>query len=70
MSVVPFVSAFTNPVDEPMVATAVLLLLHVPPPVASVSVVVLPAHNELRPDMADSGFTVSTTVAKHPPGTV
>jgi hypothetical protein len=55
----------TMPVAEPIVAVAVLLLIHVPPP-AAVSVVVSPAHAIAAPDIAGSGSTVSTRVVKQP----
>ena len=58
------------PDDDPIVATAVLLLLHVPPGVAFVNVVDDPAQSELRPDMPDSGFTVTVIVVTQPPGIV
>jgi hypothetical protein len=52
----------TVPVDEPMVATALLLLLQVPPEVASVNVVVAPWQRTVpveAPDIAaGNGFTV------------
>lgn len=53
----PVPIAVTKPV-EPIVATEVLLLLHVPPDVPFVSVVVRPVHNEETPDIADSALTV------------
>lgn len=42
ITAVPAVRPVTTPVPEPTVATAVLLLLHVPPMLALLSVVVLP----------------------------
>ena len=63
---VPVDPLVTNPVVDPIVATVVLLLVHVPPP-ASVRVAVEPIHIPGLPDMADgSGFTVTTSVAIHP----
>ena len=41
---VPAAAALTIPVDDPIVATAPLLLLHAPPVVASVNAVPCPAH--------------------------
>lgn len=41
-----------TPVEEAAVAIAVLLLLHVPPPEASLSVIVEPVHTEDPPDTA------------------
>jgi hypothetical protein len=52
-----------TPVVAPMVAIAVLLLLQVPPAVASLSVTLLPLHTTSGPVMAASGFTVSTLTA-------
>src|ERR1043166_4771101 len=40
---VPAATPVTIPVDEPIVATVVLLLVQIPPPVASLNVVVDPA---------------------------
>lgn len=70
ISAVPVATAVTRPVVDPIVATAVLLLVHVPPGIELVSVVVLPAHNELSPDIGASALTVTTCVVKHPPGSV
>ncbi len=59
----PAVSPLTTPVEEPMVATDMLLLLQLPPVVASDNVVVLPTHTAAVPVMpAGSGFTVATAV--------
>ena len=59
------------PVDTPIVPTAVLLLLQVPPVVASVSVVVVPAQIGVVPIMPTGvGFTAITVVVLHPPGKV
>ena len=49
----------------PTVATVVVVLLHVPPPVASVSAVVAPWHTLAMPVIATGCvFTVTTVVAK------
>jgi hypothetical protein len=51
------------------VPTAVLELLHVPPPVASANVVVVPRHMLLAASgviAAGLAFTVITLVIKHP----
>ena len=40
----------TTPLDEPTVAVAVALLLHVPPP-GSVRVIVAPVHTDVGPDI-------------------
>ena len=62
--------AVTAPV-LPIVATAGLLLLHVPPLVASVSVVVPPAHSVVMPVItpADTALTVMVLVAVAVPQT-
>jgi hypothetical protein len=63
---VPAATPVTVPDDEPMVATAVLLLLHVAPRLVVLSVVVDPAHILNVPAMAlGAGCTVTTTVVKH-----
>lgn len=55
------------PLAEPIVAWAVLLLLHVPPPVASVSVEVNPKQIAVVPLIAPGAvFTVSVVVATQP----
>lgn len=59
------------PDDEPMVATVRLLLLHAPPPVASVSVVELPVQiTELPVMAAGCMFTVTVAAAAQPVGSV
>ena len=59
------------PVVAPIVPTAVLLLLQVPPVLASLRVVVLPAHIGVVPIMAPGvGFTVIVVVVLQPPGKV
>ena len=63
----PLAIVVTKPVVAPIVATPVALLLHVPPAVASVSVVVLPAHNDNVPLIADTVLTVTMAVAIQPP---
>ena len=61
----------TNPVLVPIVATAVRLLLHVPPGVPSLKVVVSPAHIVVLPDIAaGKGLTVTVTVLKQPVGNI
>lgn len=55
----------TIPADV-TVATDVLLLLHVPPVVASLSRVVRPTHIDVTPVIDAGGiFTVTNTVAVH-----
>ncbi len=64
--VTPVVTPPTTP-DELTVATAVALLLHVPPVVVSRSVVVAPWHTLAVPVIkAGSGLTVTMLVAEHP----
>ena len=58
----------TMPVDEPIAATNVLLLLHVPPVVALVSREGIPWHTDGEPAMGDKGLTVTTVVALQPVG--
>ena len=65
----PFVKAESTP-DDPIVATAGVPLLQVPPGVASLKVVPVPAHKELNPVIGDKGFTVTVAATKHPPGMV
>jgi hypothetical protein len=65
--VMPMATPLITPVEEPTVATAVLLLLHVPPDDAEVSVVVLPTHVTAVPVIdAGKGSTVTTVVVEHP----
>jgi hypothetical protein len=57
MVAVPVATPVTTPVPEPTVATDVLLLLHVPPEVASLNVLVEPpAHTLAVPDIGDIGL--------------
>jgi hypothetical protein len=50
-----------------MVPTAGVLLLHVPPPVVLLSVVVYPTHSTAEPVRAAGNvFTVTVAVVKHP----
>jgi hypothetical protein len=59
---VPAATPVTTP-EVPTVATAVLLLLHVPPGVASVNEVVEPAQTDVVPVIAPTEPpTVTTTV--------
>jgi hypothetical protein len=59
--------AVTMPVPEPIVALAVLLLLHVPLPDASVRVKVPPGQTGELPVMSEGRLlTVTTTVAMQP----
>ena len=71
MAVLPPEYPVTIPVDEPTSAMDGLLLLHVPPDVASLSVVVRPWHISLMPVIAaGKGYTVSMVVIIHPVGKV
>ncbi len=64
---VPNAIPFTMPV-LPMVAIVVLPLLHVPPPMLLLSVVVDPRQTTGLPDMGDGvASTVTAFVTKHPP---
>ncbi len=72
MVAVPTVMAFTVPGGATVVATVVLLLLHVPPPVASLSTEDRPVHALSVPVIAAGcAFTVRLVIATQPvPGTV
>jgi hypothetical protein len=61
--VVPTLRPAKTPLVEPMVPTDVLLLLHVPPDVASLRVVVEPRQTVVEPVMACTWLTVTTVVA-------
>jgi hypothetical protein len=64
MSDEPGVTPVTVPVSEPIVATEVLLLFHVPPNVASLSVLVVPTHIFVVPVIAAGvAYTVTPLVA-------
>lgn len=64
---VPRATAEAMPEEEPIVTAAVLLLLHVPPLVVLVNVVVVPMHIFGEPPMAGARlFTVTTDVVWHP----
>lgn len=59
---VPTLTPVTTPDDEPIDIVAELAL-HVPPVIASLSVVVRPTHTASGPEIAaGNGFTVSTAV--------
>ena len=51
MEAVPAVIPVTTPVPEPTVATLALLLLHIPPVVRQLKVVVAPAHTDVVPEI-------------------
>ena len=61
ITAVPTETPVTTPVVEPTVATPVLLLVQMPPEVASVKVDVEPTQTEVNPDItAGSGLTVKS----------
>jgi len=63
---VPALTAVTTPETEPTVATLVLLLDHIPPPVP-VNTTELPTHIALGPDIGPGeGFTTMVTLALQP----
>ena len=63
MVTVPALTPVTMPVEAPTVAVPVAVLLHVPPPVASVSVILDPAHTLVGPEIATGKeFTVKGSV--------
>jgi hypothetical protein len=67
----PALTPVTTPLDEPTVASAGLLVLHVPPALASESVVVEPAQTVVTPVIeAGSGLTVTGIVMKQVVGNV
>ena len=67
MVAVPGDTPDTIPVNEPIVATAVFPLAHLPPGVASVKVDGIPTHTLVEPVMAaGNGLTVSVATAKQP----
>lgn len=61
----PAVIPVTTPVVASIVATAVLLLLHVPPGVPWVSVMVYVTHTPVGPLIVGGALTVTTAVVKH-----
>jgi hypothetical protein len=69
MVVVPCELPVSTPVPATIVATAVLLLLQVPPGVALVRVTVLPTHTLAGPLIAPgNGLTVSMVLRLQPLG--
>lgn len=66
----PAVSPLTTPVDAPIVATAVLLLAHVPPATAQLSVVVVPVHNVVLPVIAGRAVTLTVVDLPQPVGSI
>jgi hypothetical protein len=71
MVVVPPDTPLTMPLDAPTVATAVALLVQVPPPVASLRAVVDPGQTVVVPVMEGTeAFTVTAFIAIQPVGSV
>jgi hypothetical protein len=65
------VPAVTSPVNEPIVAMVVALMLHVPPPVGSLKCVVNPEHTLKVPAiLAGNGLIVTIAVVIQPVGKV
>ena len=67
MVAVPDAMPLTTPVDEPMLAVAALLLLHVPPPVRLDKVTEEPVHTTDEPRIVPAdgdGSTVTVSVAE------
>jgi hypothetical protein len=65
--VVPVANPVTTPVVEPTVPTVTFVLLHVPPVVAFVSVMVEPKHTVDGPAIVSgNGLTVNVNVAVQP----
>jgi hypothetical protein len=64
-------TAVAMPDDEPIVATEVVPLTHVPPAGVLVSVAELPSQIDKDPDMVEgNGFTVIVVVVRQPVGSV
>ena len=71
MSDVPFEIPVTTPLEEPTVATAGTLLIHVPPPGEELNVLVEPVQRPSTPVMAPGEeLTVTVVAAKQPPAMV
>ena len=67
MVTVPADTPVTIPLPVPIVATVVALLVQLPPPVASVKVVVRPEQTFMVPETVDgNGLTVKVEVAIQP----
>ena len=65
--VVPLETPVTMPLAEPAVATAALLLDHVPPVVVCERNVIAPTQTVSEPDIAPIGaFTVTSVVRRQP----
>ena len=71
MVTIPAAMPAASPEEEPMVTMDVLLLLHVPPVVASVNSVVSPTQIVSNPAIAGGrGVTVAIVVVAQPEGNV
>lgn len=66
MVAVPAATPVIIPVEAPIVAIAVLLLLHVPPP-AAVNGLVAPTHTPVAPLIVDPAITLIVLVAMQLP---
>lgn len=67
MTAVPIDAPVTAPVIEPIDAIPGLLLLQVPPGVASLNILPVPTHIARIPDIGPGlGYTVTVVVLKHP----
>jgi hypothetical protein len=67
---VPNANPKTIPVDEPIDATAVLLLVQTPPDVTLLKVLVDPTQTTAEPVIAATELTVTAVVEKQPPDNV
>lgn len=66
---VPAATPVNTPLVEPIVPTAILLLLQLPPVIPSINVIVLPEHTVVGPVIGPgAGFTVTVVVTKQPVG--
>jgi hypothetical protein len=68
--VLPVATPVTTPVPEPTVATAVLLLVHLPPLMVLLSVPVAPAHTDDGPVIAESALTEIAVLTTQPEAVV
>lgn len=66
----PPIRPVTRPLEEPIVATVSVELVHVPLAGAEVSVVVPEGHIESEPETGEIGFTDTNTVRLQPVGSV
>jgi len=67
MSAVPIATPVTTPSEDPTLAIAELLLVHVPPVVELLNTLVRPTQAVIFPAMAaGNGLTVTSAVSIHP----